>query len=95
MKTSIYRYFSDRKWAEEFLLGSIRFGPLTYYQSIEDENRRDGSEGILRHNHGETLRITNLTQGREMELDGYSFQSKAKADDIYVLSFSRSLNRDL
>lgn len=95
MKTSLYRYFSNRHWAHQFLLGSIRFGSLSYYQHIEDESRKDESEGVLRHNHGGKLTINNLTQGQELDLQGFSFVSQARSDEIFISSFSRSLNPHL
>jgi hypothetical protein len=95
MKTSIYGYFSDWTWAQQFLLGNLRFGSLAYYHSIEDESRKDESEGVLRHNHGGKLRINNLTQDRQMDLEGFSFVSQARSDEIFISSLSRSLNRHL
>lgn len=41
----VYRAFSKRKYAEQFMNGTIRFGNIYYYKRIEDENRRDRTEG--------------------------------------------------
>lgn len=95
MRTSIFRYFSNQHAAHQFLLGNIRFGSLSYYQQIEDESRRDESEGVLRHNHGGKLTINNLTIGQEMDLKGFSFVSQARSDEIFISSFSRLLNPHL
>lgn len=41
----VYRAFSKREYAEQFMKGEIRFGNIYYYKRIEDENRRDRTEG--------------------------------------------------
>ncbi len=41
----VCRAFEKREYAEEFLNGKIRFGRIYYYKHIEDETRRDRTEG--------------------------------------------------
>ncbi len=41
----LYRAFSRREYAQQFMNGIIRFGNIYYYKQIEDENRRDRTEG--------------------------------------------------
>jgi len=41
----VYRAFSKRENAEQFMKGKIRFGNIYYYKLIEDEKRRDRTEG--------------------------------------------------
>ena len=43
--SAVYRAFSKREYAEQFLRGQIRFGNIYYYKRIEDEKRRDSTEG--------------------------------------------------
>ena len=40
-----YRAFDRHEYATEFLNGHIRFGNLCYYRGIEDDARRDRTEG--------------------------------------------------
>src|SRR5258708_19370635 len=42
----LYKYFSDEKWAEAFLDGSLRFRSLAYFRDYGDaEVRGDANEG--------------------------------------------------
>lgn len=41
----VYRAFSKAEYAEQFMNGNIRFGNIYYYKWIEDEQRRDRTEG--------------------------------------------------
>lgn len=46
MRHSLYKYFSDRKWADAFLDGEILFRSLSYFRDYEDKNvRGDEKEG--------------------------------------------------
>ena len=42
---TVYRVFDDIQYAEDFINGSIRFSRLQNYKHIEDELRRDNTEG--------------------------------------------------
>jgi len=37
----LYKYFSERKWAEAFLDGSMLFRSLSYFRDLEDKNVRE------------------------------------------------------
>ena len=41
----LFRAFSERTFAEDFVRGRFRLGRLAHYRSIEDASRRDGTEG--------------------------------------------------
>ncbi len=56
----LYRFFKKQKYRGEFLTGKIRFGKLELYQTIEDEKRRDDSEGEARGKY-KTDKLTYLT----------------------------------
>jgi len=43
--SAVYRAFAKREYAKQFVRGQIRFGNLYYYKRIEDEKRRDRTEG--------------------------------------------------
>jgi len=45
---TLYRVFSNRDYAEQFIEGNIRFSTLRYYNSIKDDIRVDRTEGYGR-----------------------------------------------
>ena len=52
MRHSLYRYFTERKWTDEFLDGKMRFRSLAYFRDYENESeaeavRKDDKEGNL------------------------------------------------
>ncbi|KVD68856.1 hypothetical protein WS62_14020 [Burkholderia sp. ABCPW 14] len=92
----LYKYFSDRKWAEEFFDGKLLFRSLAYFRDYEDNHvRSDDKEGtsVYRPNGG--LIINNLTQGTTFTLPYHAFESSAKQDEIFVYCLSRSLSEML
>jgi hypothetical protein len=40
-RRSLYKYYSERKWAEGFLDGNLLFRSLTYFRDYEDKNVRE------------------------------------------------------
>jgi hypothetical protein len=93
---SLYKYFTERRWANEFLDGKLLFRSLSYFRDIEDKNvREDSNEGnaILRPEGG--LVVNNETQGTTFTLADYAFQSKAKQAEIFVFCMSRSLTDEM
>jgi hypothetical protein len=45
-KHSLYKYYTERRWADEFLDGKLLFRSLSYFRDIEDKNvREDQNEG--------------------------------------------------
>ena len=40
-----YRCFPRKEYADQFIRGEIRFGVIDYYKNIEDDIRRDKTEG--------------------------------------------------
>lgn len=92
----LFKYFSERKWAESFLDGELLFRSLSYFRDYEDNNvREDQNEGttIFRPENG--LIINKVNQGTTFTLPGYSFQSTAKHDEIFVFCVSRSFTDEL
>jgi hypothetical protein len=87
--SSLYRYFSDSRWAGLFCSGEIYCNPLSYFQKIEDNQARgDSKEGVSVFEPTNGLTINNLTSGNSFVLDGHSFQSAARAEQIYVYCMS-------
>jgi hypothetical protein len=94
MRRHLYKYFTERKWAEAFLAeGSMHFSSLGYFRDYEDaQTRGDRNEGtaILRPVGG--LRVTNRTRGGNYVVSGVEFD--AKAGEIFVYCASRSENEE-
>ena len=96
MRHSLYKYFTERKWAEAFLDGEILFRSLAYFRDYEDENvRKDKGEGNSIYKPAEGLLVTNQTQGKTLTLPGYAFEATANQEEIFVFCTSRSLNDEL
>lgn len=92
----LYKYFTNREWAQQFLEGSIYFNSLGFFCDCEDEEiRGDRYEGtsIYRPNGG--LQVTNFTKRFNATMPGWSFQSKVKLEEIFVLCASRSFTDEL
>lgn len=95
MRHRLFKYFSERRWAETFLDGSILFRPLSYFRGYEDEGiRGDRNEGAARFRPSSGLVINNITQGKTFTLVGHSFESSVKYDEIFVFCTSRSFRQE-
>jgi hypothetical protein len=95
-RRSLYKYYSERQWAEEFLEGKLLFRSLAYFRDYEDQNvREDQNEGtaIFRPEGG--LIVNNLTQGKTFALPHHAFQSSANQEEIFVFCVSRSRTDEL
>jgi hypothetical protein len=89
---SLFKYYTERRWADEFLGGKLLFRSLAFYRDIEDKNvREDQNEGnaIFRPVGG--LVVNNETQGTAFTLADYAFESRVKRNEIFVFCMSRSL----
>jgi hypothetical protein len=91
MRHSLYKYYSDRKWAEAFLDGQILFRSLSYFRDYEDKNvRGDQNEGTSIFCPEGGLIVNNITQGTTFTLPRHAFESVAKQEEIFVFCASRS-----
>jgi hypothetical protein len=100
MRHSLYRYFSDRRWAEEFLDGKMRFRSLAYFRDYENESedeevRKDDKEGNLVFGPPEGLLINNQTQGTSRIHPGFRMESRTKQAEIFVLCASTCFSEEL
>jgi len=96
MRQRLYKYFTERKWAEAFLDGEVYFRSLAYFRDYEDDDvRRDKNEGkaIFRPTNG--LEINNLTQGMKSNPPGSAFEALANQEEIFVFCTSRMLNDEM
>jgi hypothetical protein len=92
----VYKYFSEARWAQAFLLGELRFRSLSYFRDLEDNNvREDPDEGTALYRPQGGLPVNNVTQGRSFNLAGHALESTAKQEEIFVYCTSRSLTQEL
>jgi hypothetical protein len=92
-RRSLFKYFSERRWAEAFMDGSVLFRSLAYFRDLEDAAvRGDSNEGrsIFRPKGG--LAGTNHTQGRGFVFPNHALVSTAKQGEIFVFCTSRALS---
>jgi hypothetical protein len=96
MRHSLFKYFTDRKWAEAFLNGEVLFRSLSYFRDYEDKNvRGDHKEGVSVFRPGGGLIVTNHTQGRTFTMTDSAFEAIANQEDIFAFCVSRSLTDEL
>jgi hypothetical protein len=95
MRRTLFKYYNERRWAEAFLDGQIRFHSLSHYRDIEDGSvRGDENEGTSIYRPSGGLQITNHTRGTSSVWPG-SFEAAAKADEIFVLCTSTAFTDEL
>jgi hypothetical protein len=100
MRHSLYKYFTDRKWAEAFLDGEVLFRSLAYFRDYENESedekvRKDDKEGNLVFGPSEGLLVSNQTQATSGTWPGWRMESRTKQAEIFVLCTSRSFSEEL
>jgi hypothetical protein len=92
----LYKYFSDRKWAQSFLDGKLLFRSLAFFRDYDDDNvREDRHEGTAVFRPTGGLIINNQTQGTTFTLNDSSFESAANEEEIFVYCTSRSFTSEL
>jgi hypothetical protein len=90
MRHSLFKYYSDRRWADAFLDGEILFRSLSFFRDYEDQSvRGDQNEGTSIFRPAGGLIINNLTQGTTFTLPRHAFESAAKDEEIFVFCASR------
>jgi hypothetical protein len=90
-RRSLYKYYSDHRWADDFLDGKLLFRSLAYFRDYEDkEVREDQKEGTSVFRPAGGLVINNLTQGTTFVAREWGFESSAKHEEIFVFCLSRS-----
>ena len=93
---SLFKYYADRKWTEEFLRGRFRFWSLAYFRDLEDNGvRGDANEGTGLFRPSGGLQGTNQTQGTRFTLPSHAFTSTARCDEIFVFCMSRGFSAPL
>jgi hypothetical protein len=91
MQHKLYKYFTERKWADAFLDGEVFFRSLSSFRDYEDENvRQDKNEGTAVFRPVGGLIVNNHTQGKTFNLPNYAFESTANQEEVFVFCASRS-----
>jgi hypothetical protein len=91
---SLYKYFSEMKYAEAFLDGDMLFRSLAYFRDNEDAVRGDEYEGTSKFLPDGGLVLHNQTQGTIITLP-MAFESSVKAQEIFVYCVSQALSADI
>jgi len=95
-RRSLFRYYSEQRWAEAFLDGRMRFQSLNYFRDLEAQGvRGDAHEGTSVCAPGDGLQVTNQTQGTRFTLPAHALVSRARCDEIFVFCASRVLSARL
>jgi len=95
-RRSLYKYFSERRWAEAFLDGQLLFRSLAYFRDHEEKGTRgDENEGRSLFHPDGGLVVNNETQGKTFTLPGHALASTANQEEIFVFCVSRSLSDQL
>src|SRR5258708_31687198 len=96
MRRSLYKYFTNLKYADAFLNGEVFFHSLAYFRDYEDKNvREDKNEGNSVYRPEDGLLITNHIQSKTFTMAGFAFESTANQEEILVFCVSRWLTDDL
>ena len=95
-KHSLYKYYSNQRWAEELVAGNLLFRSLSYFRNYEDnEIRGDKGEGTAVYRPEGGLVVNNLTQGISFTLLDHAFESSANLEEIFVFCLSNSFTNKL
>jgi hypothetical protein len=94
---SWYRFFSERRWAEAFLDGEIRFRSLAYFRDYEDGTSRqvigDHYEGSRTWMPEGGVIMRGRTTGQVGKFtEPWAFNALVNAEDIFVYCVSNSYN---
>jgi hypothetical protein len=91
MKRSLFKYFPERRNAEDFLDGTLLFRSLAYFRDVEDAGRGDQYEGTSTFRPEGGLEIHNQTQRTHFTLP-MAFESSVKASEIFVYCVSQTFS---
>jgi len=96
VRHSLFKYYTETKYAEALLNGEIFFQSFGYFRDYEDNSTRgDEFEGTSVYRPAEGLSITNQTQGTRFVLPEWRFEATANQEDILIFCASRSLTAEL
>ena len=90
MRHSLFRYFDERRWVDDFLIGHLYFRPLSYFRVLEDGLiRGDHFEGVSVYAPEGVLVVTNQSRGTTFTLHGHRLESTVRHDEIWIYCLSR------
>lgn len=91
---SVFKYFSERRYAEAFLEGHVLFRSLAYFRDNEDAVRGDEYEGTSKFSPDRGLEVQNHTQGTTFKLP-MAFQSTVNCKEIVAFCVSQVLSDEV
>ncbi len=91
---SLYKYFSEAKYAEAFLDGQMLFRSLAYFRDNEDAVRGDEYEGTAKFLPDGGIVVTKQTQ-RTTFTSPMAFESSARAHEIFVYCVSQTRSPEI
>jgi hypothetical protein len=92
----LYKYYSSRRYAEQFLDGKLLFRSLAYFRDYEDKSvRGDRHEGTSVYRPKDGLIVNNITQGMTFTLPGHAFESSVKAEEIWIFCLAQVMTDKL
>jgi hypothetical protein len=87
---SLFKFYSERRWAEKLLAGELLCRSVSYYRDMEDEIRGDKNEGCSEYRPQGGLLINNITQGTSFHISNSALLSAVKQDEIFAFCMSTS-----
>jgi hypothetical protein len=92
---SLFKYFSNREYADQFLEGNVFCQTASYFRDYEDAEARqvrgDEYEGTLVYRPAGGLQVNNVTNGTSGPLQ-MGMECLVKGRDIYICCLSRSFD---
>jgi hypothetical protein len=88
--SQLFKFYNERKWAEQFLAGELLCGSISYYCDLEDNIRGDKNEGRSEYRPQGGLLVTNITQGTSFSIPHSAMLSVVKQDEIFAFCMSTS-----
>jgi hypothetical protein len=89
----VFRYFNHESHAESFLAGAVRFGSLDRYVRIEDDRRRDETEGqgLVREwrDDRQAALVSGREAGRTIASPGHVERHSEVGNPVFILCFTR------
>ena len=86
----LFKFYDERRWAEQFLAGELLCWSVSYYRDREDEIRGDKNEGRSEYRPQGGLAINNITQGTSFCIPNSTMLSAVKQDEIFAFCMSTS-----
>lgn len=92
----IFKYFSNETHLRNFFTkGEVMFNTLAYFQSCEEDSRKDKTEGANIFYPREGLQITECSTGKKLSIPSALISNVKKPHQVYVFCTSMEHSEDL